>query len=141
MSAFASIRFRVSGHQGVPLELHTDATAREYGYNLARMCIPGSKFPGMQEALDEILIAADVVPISAFADYTDDENEGRRFEGLPPIEPNWFPVEDGFKTVETLLGALRQRGIDEDYLWELRVAHAVFKSAVGRGETFCFAIS
>src|SRR3954451_5617031 len=103
MSACASIRFRESGYQGVPLELDPDTNGREYGYNLARMCIPGSTFPGMGETLDEILIAADAAPISTFADYTEDENEGRLFEGLAPIEPNWFPVEDGFKTVETLL--------------------------------------
>ena len=135
MLTVATIYFSKSGYQPVPKELDPKGEGFDYGHNLARMGIEENNIPGTQETFDNVTRAAGVTPLSAFLDYS----EGQPWPAVGRAatrRAKVVPVEDGLKTVEVLLDDLSSRGIEEGILWDLRVAQAILKSAIGRGKAF-----
>jgi hypothetical protein len=136
MSTVATIYFSKSGYQPMPKELDPKGEGFDYGHNLARIGIEDNNIPGTQETFDNVAKAAGAAPLSAFLDYSDQNTPDLELDGLPLEEPKWFPVEGGLKTVEVLLDDFSSRGIEEGILWDLRVAQAILKSAIGKRESF-----
>lgn len=137
MSTYATIELNVSGHQNLPAEMDPQGEGFVYGQSLGQC--------GGLDELDSIAVAAGVQPISSFMDYSamfDDEE--RKDMGLPPAEDKWSPIEDGLKTIEVLIAALKKRSTPigrypaAAILWDLQAVLIILKNAAPADELFRF---
>ena len=131
MSIYATIEMSKSGHQKLPKEFDPKKEGFVYGQNL----------PKMDEKLDKLAKRLKVTPITEFFDDSEMLTDEEREEvGLPPAKAKWASVEDGLRTVQALIGALRKAGAGEMELWDLVVSEAILKKFVGKGEKFRYSV-
>ena len=132
---YATIELDKFGYQDLPKEFDPEGEGLVYGQNLGQC-------DGWDE-LDAIAKAAGANAISSYL-HSSEMSEDFDDEELPPEAANWSPINEGKKTFQALVNAVKGRSPNarigqyaaEDVLWDLQICLSILTNAKSPNEYF-----